>query len=114
MSLEQDLHNLAFQYNDLRLKAEFREYPETGHAEYTTMNRELSCAYWEWHINKNASAALTHLANVENTCEERLSPEYLNEYHSSVVQLRLHINPHSQSVHRNMDLRNLLSRMQSL
>jgi hypothetical protein len=114
MSIEHLLNDLAFQRNDLRLKAEFREYPATGQAEYTTMNRELSCAYWEWRTNKDASAALTHLANVKQICEERLSPEYLNEYNSSVAQLRLHISPHSQSVHRNMDLRNLLSRMQSL
>ena len=108
------LNDLAFQHNYVRLKAEFREYPATGHDEYLRMNRELSFAYWELSVNKNAGAALSHLDNVEAICEERLSPEYLRRYELSRTKLRMHIREHGDLVHVATDLQKMLSRMQSL
>ncbi len=108
------LNDLAFQHNNVRLKAEFREYPATGHDEYLRMNRELSFAYWELSVNKNAGAALSHLDNVQAICEERLSPEYLRRYHLSRARLQMHIREHGDLVHVATDLQKMLSRMQSL
>ena len=108
------LNDLAFQHNYLRLKAEFREYPSTGHDEYLRMNRELSFAYWELSVNKNARAALAHLDNVEAICEERLSPNYLYMYQLSRTELRDHIEKHGDLVHVATDLQKMLSRMKSL
>jgi hypothetical protein len=82
------LNDLAFQHNYTRLKEQFRDYPATGDVNFMRMNRELSFAYWELSVNRNANAALLHLESVEDVCRERLSDDYRAKYARCRVLLR--------------------------
>lgn len=114
MDTVKDLNDLAFEHNYVRLQTAVREYPLKKHEEYVKMNRELSCAYWELTTNKNAGAAVAHLNNVQAICQEKLSPDYLEKYNRSIMQLEAHISKHGNFVSVEMDLQKMLSRMQSL
>jgi hypothetical protein len=82
------LNVLAFQHNYARLNEQFRDYPATGDVNFMRMNRELSFAYWEWSVSRNANAALLHLESVGDICRERLSDEYRAKYARCRLLLR--------------------------
>jgi hypothetical protein len=82
------LNDLAFQHNYTRLKKQFRDYPATGDVNFMRMNKELSFAYWELSVNRNANAALLHLESVGDVCRERLSDGYRAKYARCKVLLR--------------------------
>ena len=83
--IEGILCDLAQLHNFRRLKSEFLEVYDNAGAR---MRNELGFAYKQWRFKRDAKAALIHLENVADICNERLSPAYYVQYTEAVSYFR--------------------------
>jgi hypothetical protein len=83
--IEHHLYDLVNGPSCDRLKPEFQNVSAGRDRDLETMNEDLREAYRWWSQGRHASRVLYHLENVTEICNERLSPEYLDKFISSLV-----------------------------
>jgi hypothetical protein len=82
--IEYHLHDLVNGPDCDRFKPEFQNVSAGRDRDLETMNEGLREAYRWWSQGRHASRVLYHLENVTEICNERLSPDYLYKFISSL------------------------------
>jgi hypothetical protein len=107
-TIEQYLHDLAFDHNWDRIKDEFSGWNHIQSEDFIFAGDDLRGAYFQWAQDRNAEAALTHLENARAICNERLTPAYLLKYNTVVLYFKAMASRAGTPVRQDAHMRNLL------
>jgi hypothetical protein len=111
-TIEQDLHDLAFDLDSQRIKDEFRGSNHIYSQVFIFACDHLKGAYFMWAQDHDAEAALTRLENASVICNERLTPAYLEKYNTVVSYFHANASRAGTPVHdQGVHMRNLLLRV---
>jgi hypothetical protein len=111
-TIEQYLHDLAFDQIYKRIKDEFCGSNHIHSEAFIFADDDLRGAYFQWAQDHNALGALTHLDNVRAICNERLQPAYLLKYNTVVSYFEGMMSRSGTPVHgQGAHMRNLLLRV---
>jgi hypothetical protein len=111
-TIEQYLHDLAFDLDRQRIKDEFRGSNHIYSQVFIFACDHLKGAYFMWVQDHDAEAALTRLEMVSVICNERLTPAYLEKYNTVVSYFEANASRAGTPVHdQGVHMRNLLLRV---
>ena len=110
-TIEQDLHDLAYGFDWLRIKHEFNNWNRMNEEAFICACDDLRGAYFMWSQDHDAEAALTRLEHASAVCNERLTPAYLLKYNTVVSYFQGMMSRSGTPVHQDAHMQNLLLRV---
>ena len=111
-TIEQYLHDLAFDLDWKRIKPEFSGSNHMYSEAFIFAGDHLRGAYFMWSQDHDAEAALTRLEKASVICNERLTPAYLLKYNTVVSYFEGMMSRSGTPVHgQDAHMRNLLLRV---
>ena len=110
-TIEQYLHDLAFDLNSKRIKPQFRGSNHIHSEAFIFADDDLRGAYFACSQDHDAEAALTRLLKASAICNERLTPAYLLKYNTVVSYFKANASRAGTPVHQDAHMQNLLLRV---
>ena len=110
-TIEQYLHDLAFDLDWKRIKHEFCASNYIYSEAFIFACDHLRGAYFMWSQDQDAEAALTRLGKASAICNERLTPAYLLKYNTVVSYFEAMMSRAGTPVHQDAHMQNLLLRV---